>query len=354
MAANTSEKEFSFFNELTHRVDQYFEKSGKNRWGDWRIHVKSIVLISALIAIYVTLVFFTPNGYISLLLCSILGFTLAGIGFNVMHDSAHGSYSRYPWLNNLMGHSLNIMGGDVHLWKTKHNMVHHNFTNVVGLDDDIDISPVMRISLQQEKKSFHKYQHIYAFFLYALNYLLWVFYFDFKKYFSGKIGVTKIKRYNFWQHVSFWATKVSYYALFIGLPIYKLGLLNTLIGYGVTIAVCGIVIAVVFQLAHVVEETTFYDDNKTRQKLDNDWAVQQINTTSNFAMHNKVVSWFTGGLNFQVEHHLFPRISHIHYPELSKIVQKMCRDYGVQYNYHRTVLQAVRSHVVHLKHVGRA
>jgi linoleoyl-CoA desaturase len=354
MAANTSEKEFSFFNELTRRVDQYFEQSGKNRWGDWRIHVKSILLISALIAIYITLVFFTPNGYIGLILCSILGFTLAGIGFNVMHDSAHGSYSRYPWLNNLMGHSLNIMGGDVHLWKTKHNMVHHNFTNVVGVDDDIDISPVMRLSLQQEKRSFHKYQHIYAFVLYATNYLLWVFYFDFKKYFSGKIGATKIKKYTLAQHISFWVTKLVYYALFIVLPIFKLGLIQTLIGYSVTIVVCGIVIAVVFQLAHVVEETTFYDDNKTRQKLDNDWAVQQINTTSNFAMNNKVVSWFTGGLNYQVEHHLFPRISHIHYPELSKIVQEMCRNYGVRYNYHQTVLQAVRSHVVHLKHVGRA
>ncbi len=354
MAQTTTEKEFSFFNELTNRVDQYFEKSGKNRWGDWRIHIKSAVLISALIASYVTLVFFTPVWYVSIVLCAVLGLTLAGIGFNVMHDSAHGSYSRYPWLNNLMGHSLNVMGGDVHLWKTKHNMVHHNFTNVVGVDDDIDITPVLRVSPQQEKRSFHKYQHIYAFLLYATNYFFWVYYFDYKKYFSGKIGVTKIKKYTVGQHISFWLTKVGYLGVFVALPIYMVGLVPMLIGYVTTLLVCGIVIAVVFQLAHVVEETTFYDNLKSRQHLDSDWAVQQINTTSNFAMNNKIVSWFTGGLNFQVEHHLFPRISHIHYPELSKIVQEMCTQFGVQYNAHRTVLQAVRSHVVHLKQLGNA
>jgi linoleoyl-CoA desaturase len=143
-------------------------------------------------------------------------------------------------------------------------------------------------------------------------------------------------------------------AVFVALPIYQVGLVPMLVGYTVTLLVCGIVIAVVFQLAHVVEETTFYDNVKSRQNIDNDWAVQQINTTSNFAMNNKIVSWFTGGLNFQVEHHLFPRISHIHYPELSKIVQEMCEQFGVQYNSHRTVLQAVRSHVVHLKHLGNA
>jgi linoleoyl-CoA desaturase len=354
MAETTTAKDINFFNELTRRVDQYFEKSGKNRWGDWRIHTKSIVLISIMIACYVILVFFTPAWYFSLTLCTILGFTFAGIGFNVMHDSAHGSYSRYPWLNNLMGHSLNVMGGDVHLWKTKHNMVHHNFTNVVGMDDDIDITPVMRISPQQEKRAYHKYQHLYAFVLYATNYFLWVYYFDYKKYFSGKIGATKIKKYSFWQHFSFWFTKIIYMVVFVALPIYMVGIGPMLIGYTVTLLVCGIVIAVVFQLAHVVEETTFYDDTKSRQSLDNDWAVQQINTTSNFAMNNKLVSWFTGGLNFQVEHHLFPRISHIHYPELSKIVQEMCEQFGVQYNAHRTVLQAVRSHVVHLKHMGNS
>jgi len=355
MSEINNEKEFSFFNELTSRVDQYFEQSGKNRWGDWRIHIKAILLIGALVALYVTLVFFTPSSpYISLIMCALLGVTLAGIGFNVMHDSAHGSYSRYPWLNNIMGHSLNVMGGDVHLWKTKHNMVHHNYTNVVGLDDDIDVQPVLRVTTQQEKRSYHKYQHIYAFFFYATNYAFWVFYFDFKKYFSGKVGNVPIKKYTFVQHISFWVTKLTYYTLFIGLPIYLLGLTNVLIGYMVTILVCGIIIAVVFQLAHVVEETSFYDDSKSRQKLDNDWAVQQIKTTSNFAMDNKIVSWFTGGLNFQVEHHLFPRISHIHYPALSKIVKEMCDTYGVPYNYHPTVLRAVRSHVVHLKEIGRA
>ncbi|MFM9005919.1 MAG: fatty acid desaturase family protein [Flavobacteriales bacterium] len=300
---------------------------------------------------YTWLVFFTPGTVISLALCALLGITLAGVGFNVMHDSAHGSFSKHEWLNNIMGYSLNLMGGDVHLWKTKHNMIHHSFTNIEGLDDDIDIQPVMRISSGQKRYWIHRFQHIYAFIFYALNYAFWVFYFDFLKYFSGKVGNTKIKKYSFTDHLSFWATKIFYFSMFIVLPMFRLGVLETIVGYLVLTSVCGIVIAVVFQLAHVVEEAKF--PTPVEGKVDVEWAVHQINTTSNFATRNKIVSWFTGGLNYQVEHHLFPRISHVHYPAINQIVKETCSKFGVGYNEHRTVYSAVRSHVVHLRAIGR-
>lgn len=346
-------KEHPFFDELKKRVDQYFEKSGKNRWGDWKIYLKTTILLTTLAGIYFWLVFFTPGIIVSLILCALLGLTLAGIGFNVMHDSAHGSFSRYTWINNMMSYSLNLMGGDVHLWKTKHNMVHHSFTNIEGVDDDIDIQPVMRLNLHQKRYWIHRYQHIYGFIFYALNYLFWVFYFDYKKYFSGKIGGTKIKKYQFWDHVSFWATKLTYLFTFIVLPMMMVGVVPTLIGYLVLTCVCGIVIAIVFQLAHIVEETQFHSPADNNHKIEEEWAVHQLQTTSNFATKSKLVHWFTGGLNHQVEHHLFPRISHIHYPALSKIVKDTCKQFGIPYNEHATVMQAVRSHVVHLREIGR-
>lgn len=346
-------KEHPFFDQLKTRVDAYFEENGLNRWGNWKIYLKTGIFMSLAICLYIWLVFFTPGTALSLTLCGVLGIVFAGIGFNVMHDGAHGSFSKHTWLNNIMGHSLNAMGGDVHLWKTKHNMVHHSFTNIEGIDDDIDIQPFMRLHAEQKRHWAHRFQHIYGFFLYAINYSLWVFYFDFKKYFSMKIGDTKIRKYKPMEHVSFWATKLTYIFLFLVLPMVKLGVGPTLLGYSVLTVVCGLVIAIVFQLAHVVEETSFPMPDAPKGKMETEWAVHQINTTSNFAVSNPIVHWYTGGLNHQVEHHLFPRISHIHYPALNKIVKETCAQFGITYNEHRTVYQAVRSHVVHLKNVGR-
>ena len=346
-------KEHPFFDELKAKVDAYFDQTGKNRWGDWKIYLKTGILLSTLVGIYIWLVFFTPGIAVSLVLCSLLGLTLAGVGFNVMHDGAHGSFSKYEWINNLMGYTLNLMGGDVHLWKAKHNMVHHSFTNIDGLDDDIDIQPVMRINKQQKRKPIHRFQHIYGFIFYALNYIFWVFYFDFLKYFTRKIGVTPIKKYTIPQHISFWATKLTYFFTFIALPMYNIGVLQVIVGFAVVTMVCGTVIAIVFQLAHVVEEAQFPMPEPGKNSMNTEWAVHQIQTTSNFATANGLVHWFTGGLNHQVEHHLFPRISHIHYPALNKIVRETCEKFGITYNEHKTVLQAVRSHVVHLREIGR-
>lgn len=346
-------KEHPFFDELKMRVDSYFEQNHLSRTGNWMIYLKTAILLTSAVTFYSWLVFFTPGVWASLGLCALLGLTLAGIGFNVMHDSAHGSYSKYEWINKLMGYSLNAMGGDVELWKIKHNLIHHSFTNVDEYDDDIDIKPFMRMSEIQPKKSFHRWQHIYGFGFYALNYLFWVFYFDFKKYFSRKIGSTPIRKFTLKDHIVFWASKAVYMYLFFVLPMMNIGVVATIVGYTVLTVVTGIVIAIVFQLAHVVETTDFVNPKENDGRIQNEWAVHQIRTTSNFATHSKAVLWFTGGLNFQVEHHLFPRISHVHYPALNKIVKETCNKFGVTYNEHRTVLIAVRSHVNHLKYIGR-
>jgi linoleoyl-CoA desaturase len=178
-----------------------------------------------------------------------------------------------------------------------------------------------------------------------------VFYFDFLKYFTGKVGDIKIKKYKFWDHVSFWATKLTYFTMFIVLPMFLVGVVETIVGYLVLTSVCGIVIAVVFQLAHVVEDTTF--PAPVEGKLDVEWAVHQINTTSNFATKNKIVSWFTGGLNYQVEHHLFPNICHLHYKHISPIVQKTAKEFGVPYHSIPTLGKAIFSHTNRLKELGK-
>jgi linoleoyl-CoA desaturase len=345
-----------FFNTLKQRVNDYFDKNNIKPTGNYSLYSKTVILISTLVASYLWLVFFTPqSNLLSILICIVMGVNVAAIGFNVMHDGAHGSYSSRKWVNTFMGFSLNLLGGNVYIWSQKHNINHHSYTNVEGMDDDIDIRPFIRVHGDQKKYWYHRFQHYYGLMLYGLTYLFWVFLNDFNKYFSGKIAEhTKMRKMDFPEHFNFWISKVLYVFFFIVLPFFFAGVLPTIIGYLIMAFSAGIVISIVFQLAHVVENTEFVTPEGDSMKIETEWAKHQINTTVNFATRSKSMSWLLGGLNFQVEHHLFPRISHIHYPEINKIVKETCKDFGVIYKEFPTVLSAIRSHFLHLKNAGVA
>ncbi|MCO5268243.1 MAG: acyl-CoA desaturase [Brumimicrobium sp.] len=342
----------NFSNELIERVNAYFKLNNKKKSGDWRLFHKSIVLMCALIAIYFTLIFGTLPTWVNIILCVVLGFVFAFIGFNMMHDGGHDCYSNKKWLNSIMGYSLNLMGGSTYYWKIKHNIIHHTFTNIEGFDDDIDIKPFIRTNHEQKRYFFHKFQHVYALILYSITYLFWVAYNDFTKYFTGKIAQKKVAKMKLKNHIGFWATKLVYVTLFILIPLYMVGWKHALVGYFIMAGVTGIVISVIFQLAHVVEEVNFPIPETDSLKIKENWFVHQLQTTANLATKNKVLSWMIGGLNFQVEHHLFPRISHIHYPEINKIVKEVCVKYDISYHEYANFKGAFFSHLKHLKAIG--
>lgn len=346
-------KNSPFFDSLREKIDVYFREHQIKPTGNYRLYTKTVVLVSAAIVVYSCLVFLQLPTWLSLSLCSLMGLTFASIGFNVMHDGAHGSYSTNKHVNALMSYSLNLMGGSSFMWKIKHNHVHHSFTNIDGVDDDIDIQPFMRVNEQQKLYWFHRFQHVYWVLLYGATYFMWIFWMDFHKYFTHRIGPTPIRKMKFSEHVGFWVTKIGYLGLFIGLPVYFKGWIATIIGYSVILFVTGLVIAVVFQLAHVVEDTKFPQPDARTHKIEEEWALHQLQTTANFATKSRIVSWFMGGLNFQVEHHLFPKISHIHYPAISKLVRETCEEFNVRYIEYPTVISAVRAHIRHLKNLGR-
>lgn len=345
-----------FFQRLRELTEEYFRENNLKKTGDARLYWKTAILLTGLALLYVVLVFFTPSSaWISLGLCALMGVVVASIGFNVMHDGAHGSYSRRKWVNTMMGHSLNFLGGNVYIWKLKHNENHHTFTNIEGVDDDIDIKPFVRVHPGQPRYWFHRFQHIYGLLLYGTTYIFWIFYNDLKKYFSGMIADnTPMKPMSLKEHIIFWTSKVFYVGLFIGLPMAMVGVLPTLAGYGVMVFVTGLVIAVVFQLAHVVEDTEFVHPEGEKHEIGSEWAIHQVATTVNFATHNRVWNWLFGGLNFQVEHHLFPRISHVHYPELNKRLKQVCAEFNIQYREFPSLRSALWSHLMHLRRVGMA
>lgn len=342
----------SFHSELKRRIADYFNETGKAMTGTPALFAKGILLVVTFLAVYTHLLFFTPSTIFALLECVVLGCLTAAIGFNIMHDGAHGSFSRYSWVNRLAALSLNFLGANNYMWKTKHNVIHHAFTNVDGVDDDLDARPFLRLCASQKKYRIHKYQHLYFWATYSLLYLYWIFFSDYRKYFTGKIGEIRLHPMNFAQHLSFWMFKLLHLALFVVLPIYMVGFGPWLIGFLVYSLLAGFVLSIVFQLAHTVEDTAFPTPDAATGRLEDEWAIHQLHTTANFATRNKIVSWFTGGLNFQVEHHLFPKISHVHYPAISKIVRKACEEYGIRYIEYPKLRFAVASHVAHLRHMG--
>ena len=341
-----------FYNDLRRRVNAYFEETKQPQTGNWQLFSKALVIISLHIIFYSLLVFFKLNGWAGLFFCVLLGLTTTAIGFNIMHDGNHGSFSKYKFLNNLAGFTLNVLGGNDYLWKFKHNVLHHSFTNIDDVDDDIQIEPFLRMCDTQKHRWYHRFQAFYFVLLYSLLYILWMFFFDYKKYFTKEVNGFEIPKMKVWDHISFWGGKLASYFFFLILPIIMVGAVDTIIGFLVFVLVTGVVISVIFQLAHTVEHTEFPTPNENG-KIENEWAIHQIQTTANFATHNRVWTWFCGGLNFQIEHHLFPKVSHIHYPKISKIVKQTCQEYGIYYNEFPRFRTAFMSHWKLLHDLGK-
>ena len=338
---------------LKNRVQQYFDNLGKKQTGDRKIFTKAIVLVTLMAAIYIHIVFFTPEWPLALFECAMLGFVISGVGFNVMHDGAHGSFSRYKWLNNFAAWSLNFLGGNAFMWNMKHNMIHHSFTNVEGVDDDINAGIMLRMNEHQKKLWMHRFQHTYFWFLYMLLYIFWMFVSDYKKYFTKRIGDVPLKTMTTADHIKFWGGKIVHAGVYIVLPIFMVGFVPWLLGFLTMGMVAGFVLSIVFQLAHTVEHTHFPLAHIDTNKLPDEFAIHQIKTTANFATQNKVISWMVGGLNFQIEHHLFPKISHVHYPAISQIVRNVCQEYNIPYLEYPTMAKAIGAHYRYLRQLGQ-
>ncbi len=349
-----SNRNNEFYQSLKVAVDEYFEKNKIKKTGDWRLYIKTITLIGAAITGYSFLMLTSLTALPALLICAVLGYIFACIGFSVMHDANHGSYSTKPWVNDMLGLSANALGASSFYWKQKHNIIHHTYTNVDGLDDDIAKSPIIRQCDSQKWVPAHKIQHLYLVPVYALSSIFWIFFMDFTKYFTGKIYTTDAWKMTAKNKAIFWLTKAGYLTFYIVLPIIKWSFLPWLGGFLLLHAVMGLTLSLVFQLAHVVENTEFeYVALDETKHIETAWAIHELKTTSNFAMGNKVISWFVGGLNYQIEHHLFPKVSHVHYPAISKIIQQKCAEHNLPYNQYPTMIEALASHFKVMKYLGK-
>ncbi|MCD6066956.1 MAG: Linoleoyl-CoA desaturase [Bacteroidetes bacterium] len=344
-----------FFAILRQRVDNHFKENKISKHGNRKMVVKTIVMLGAYIIPFCILLIFQPGTFVGYGLWLLMGIALSGVGMSVMHDANHGAYSSNGKVNFWAGHTLNLTGGSVFNWKLQHNMLHHTYTNVVHVDDDIDDKLVMRFSPHTDVKWYHRFQFIYAFFFYGILTLYWAVLKDFIQFGNyTKEGVNKeSKEKNRITLAKIIAIKIVYFSVFMFIPIFVLGIPAGphILGYLLMQFVSGIILTVIFQLAHTVEETShpIPDADGT---IENNWAIHQLNTTVNFSRKNKWISWYVGGLNFQVEHHLFPTICHVHYPHIAPIVKATAEEFGVPYLENETFGLALRSHIRTLKRFG--
>lgn len=345
----------SFHIELNDRVKQYFKDKNISQRGNAKLFFKAFFMYTVVLSCYAVLVFVQPSSVLlNIALLVVFGTFLAFIGFNVMHDSCHGAFSNNSKVNDVFGYSMNFLGAECRFWKVKHNVLHHTYTNVDGVDDDIFKPPFLRMSPNQPYLPLHKYQSWYMLFLYGISTMFWVFWMDSLKYFTDKVHTTDLPKKKMADHISFWATKLFYIGFYIVTPLVFLGFSKFIFGFFFFNFVMGIVMSVVFQLAHVVEGVGFADAQETGVlAIDEDWAIFQLKTTFDFCPENKFLTWSLGGLNFQVEHHLFPKVSHVHYPEIRKIVVELANKYGIQHNEFPSFWMALKSHFKMMHALGR-
>ncbi len=343
----------SFFNSVKNSVDEYFYTHKLKRTGNRSLYIKAFLFIPLAIALYIFLLFGNYSAAGGVILSILFGLNLSIIAMNVMHDACHGSFSEKKWVNSLMGLTMNALGSNAFLWKIKHNILHHTYTNIDGIDNDIAVWPILRQSPVQKWKPVHRYQFLYMFPLYGISTLAWMFVDDFVKYFSKKISSTAITKISLKEHFLFWISKVFCFIFYMIIPAWVLGWQNWLTGFLIVHFTMGLCLTIVFQLAHLVTNTHFEAAEGDINQIKSEWAIHEVITTSNFATENKIISWFAGGLNFQIEHHLFPRVSHVHYPAISSIIKKECIKYQLPYNCYPTLNKAFISHVRFMKELGK-
>ncbi|UAB81446.1 acyl-CoA desaturase [Marixanthomonas sp. SCSIO 43207] len=358
---NTPQVKFSridsakFFRTLNKRVNSYFKENNIKRTGNWKLHLKSVIMFSLYLTPYFLLLTLDVPTWAQILFTIIMGVGMAGVGMNVMHDANHGSYSSKKWINKLMGSSMYILAGNVYNWQVQHNVLHHTYTNIHGHDEDMEAGRVIRFSKHAKWRRFHKFQQYYSVLLYGLLTFNWAITTDFKqtkRYLAKKLAYGKLPK-----PITQWSiliiTKLIYMGIWIVIPIlfFNIAWWKILIGFFIMHYVAGLILSIVFQLAHIVEDTEMPLPDKTGN-MKNTWAIHQLFTTVNFSTKNKIVNWFTGGLNHQVEHHIFPNISHIHYSKISEIVKQTTTEFNLPYYEYKTTRSAIVAHFKHLKKMG--
>ena len=335
------------------RVHAYFEETGLSQKANAQMVLKTVVMFSMVAVPYLLIMTNRLSPWVMLGLCVVMGVGFAGCGFCIAHDALHGAYSSNRNVNVALGLAFDLSGASSYMWKITHNVIHHTYTNIQGIDEDLEVSPLLRLSPTSEHHPIHRYQHLYVFAAYSMTTLFWVFAKDFIYLLRRDLGPYRNIVHPKGEIAKLFVMKAIYYSYIIVIPLLFLDVAwwQFLIGFLGMHLTSGLILSLIFQLAHVVEGPVQFAV-ESQETMEDAWFVHEMKTTANFARSNKLLCWYVAGLNFQIEHHLFPKVCSVHYPAICHIVQEVAEEYGVPYHDHPTFLGAIRSHWRTLKLFG--
>jgi linoleoyl-CoA desaturase len=339
--------------ELDRRVAEYFASTGRSPHGDWRMHLKTAILLAWLGSSYALLVFVAATPWQGVLAAASLALAIAGVGFCIQHDANHGAYSRHRFVNRILERTLDMLGASSYVWRWKHNVFHHTYTNVAGADNDIHLAPFARLAPGQPRRRAHRYQHLYLWVLYGFTVFHMHFFEDFHNLKTGRVGPHRFPRPTGLRLLEVFTSKLFVVAWALAVPLLFHPVWLVLTFYVAIWFTVGVILGIVFQVAHCLDESSFPVPDPDSQRLDSAWAAHQVETTTDFAHGNRALTWYLGGLNYQIEHHLFPQVCHVHYPRLAATVRAVCAEFGVRYSLQPGFFSAVASHARLLRRMGR-
>jgi linoleoyl-CoA desaturase len=346
------QKEFS--HALRENVQAYFKGKGISTKGNFHAGFKAFSMLLLYVTPFIILLTIQVPIWFAIVLVLVMGIGEAGVGMSVMHDASHGAFSRKNWVNQFGATTMFLLGSNTFNWKLQHTILHHTYTNIYGYDQDIETKALLRLCVHAPVRRFHRFQFLYAYFFYGFM-TLYKLIADIGQLVQfNRKGMTKAQGHHpATEMFKLILTKVIYFSLILGLPLWVTSYLwwEVIVGFCILHITAGMIMSTVFQMAHVVEGTSqpIPDENGV---VSSEWMVHQLHTTSDFARNNHLLSWYIGGLNFQIEHHLFPNICHIHYPKIAPIVEKTSKEFGLQYNLKPSFFAAFLSHAKRLKELG--
>lgn len=351
-----------FFTTVTARVNDYFERNNISSFANAQMWVKTGVMLLIYFLPYFLMVVgvAADKPWLFFGLWFLMGWGMVGIGTSVMHDANHGTYSRNKKVNSFIGSILNVIGGYTVTWKIQHNVLHHTYTNIAGLDEDIDSTRLLRFTPRLPNRWYHRYQYIYAWFFYSIMTLYWMTVKDYRQ-------VVRYKQHDLLtrQHVSvgqaiFRITlfKAFYYLYIMVLPVLFSGMpwYYVLFGFLLMHFTAGLFLSCIFQPSHIMVTSAFAApvNREGADRMADSWAVHEVANTTNFAPDSKIFSWFVGGLNYQIEHHLFTNICHVHYPRIAPIVKSTAGEFNLPYHEQPSFFRALIEHAKMLRKLGTA
>jgi linoleoyl-CoA desaturase len=346
--------EFNIKDILNKTINNFFTSTSRSKTGDITMWIKSYIILCLYLGSYLCLIIFQPTLWFAFLLVIIMGMGYIGVGMCIMHDAAHKAYSNKSWLNTLLSWSVFLLGNNNTNWRIQHNDHHHHNTNIYNHDEDLDAGGWLRLAENSKSKKIHRYQHIYCWGIYC--------FYTLGRFVGEFLRISKYKKMGLEKKFTGQSSKIEYgklliikiiyiiFMIFLPLQITTYSFLEIILGVFIMHAVSGLMIAIIFQLAHVVEGAE--QPEPENGYINTNWTVHEINTTANFNT-SKLFSWFIGGLNYQIEHHLFQKICHVHYKKLAPVVKKTIEDYDLQYKCFPSFFAALISHFRKMRQLGK-